>query len=81
MEIKTERPTCTDCGNYIDDHEIAIERNGELLCWHCLRKFCKEDPEAYTEWLLGNSLTHGYNFCRKTIDEERVVFPRGRDIA
>lgn len=84
MEIKTERPVCDDCKLEIDDNEIAIERGGELLCLDCIMKSfdakCSA-PRDFMEWLLGDNLTYGRHFRRKYIDEERVVYPRGRDIA
>ncbi len=84
MEIKTERPVCDDCKLEIDDNEIAIERGGELLCLDCIMKSfdvkCSA-PRDFMEWLLGDNLTYGRNFRRKYIDEERVILPRGRDIA
>lgn len=84
MELKTERPVCVDCGCEIEDNEIAIERGGELLCLGCIKKSFGIKGGAMAdllEWLLGDNLTHGRNFVRRYIDEERVILPRGRDIA
>lgn len=82
MEIKHKRPVCDECKLEIDDNDIAIERGGELLCLGCIMKSfdvkCSA-PRDFLEWLLGDELTYGRHFCRKYIDEERVVQPRGRE--
>lgn len=83
MDIKIERPVCDDCRLEIDDNEIAIERGGELLCLNCIMKSFDVKCSArrdFLEWLLGDNLTYGRHFRRKYIDEERIAFPRGRDI-
>lgn len=84
MKIKDECAVCEDCGCEIGENEIAIERGGELLCLECIMKSfdvkCSA-PRDFLEWLLGDNLTYGRHFIRKYIDEERVVWPRERDIA
>ena len=84
MEIRVKRAVCTVCGCEIGDNEIAIERDGELLCLGCIKKeFGIKDGAVsdLLEWLLGDNLTYGRHFRRKYIDEERIVVPRGREIA
>ena len=84
MEITVKRAVCTVCGCEVGDNEIAIERDGELLCLGCIMKEFGIKGGAggdLLEWLLGDDLTYGRNFRRKYTGEERVVMPRGRDIA
>ena len=84
MELIDKRPVCDDCKLEIDDNEIAIERGGELLCLNCVMKSFDLKSSAmrdFLEWLLGDNLTYGRDFVKKYIDEARVVWPRGRDIA
>ena len=84
MELIDKHPVCDDCKLEIGENEIAIERGGELLCLDCVMKSfdvkCSA-PRDFLEWLLGDNLTYGRHFIRKYIDEERVVWPRERDIA
>lgn len=84
MKHIDKKPVCDDCKLEIGENEIAIERGGELLCLNCIMKSFDIKSSAmrdFLEWLLDDNLTYGRHFVQKCIDEERVVFPRERDIA
>lgn len=78
MQIKIERAVCAECGNYIRDDEIALFRQGEILCEHHLKQFFKDSFGDALDWVLDGNVTHGRDFSKKYIAaEERVVYPRG----
>lgn len=81
MEIKIEYAVCADCEKEIGtfDHAVVL-KDGEILCKRCYMAYL----DGAFEDALGNvaEVTTGRRLAKKHINgEERIVMPRGREIA
>lgn len=73
--VKSKRAVCSNCDCYIDEDEIAIFRDGDLMCESCLKKWAGEDFACFLEWLIGyKCVTYGISFITKYFDEEHIDF-------
>lgn len=71
-EAHTKAATCSECGYELLHDEVAIKRDGEILCEQCLKKFFADDIATAIEWLTDHmSVTHGYDF-EETVTVEYV---------
>lgn len=42
-------PVCADCGHYFGIGAKAMEVDGELVCWDCLKKWAEDvSPRSWT---------------------------------
>lgn len=68
VEIKADH--CSECARELLHDEVAIERDGAILCEKCLKEFFTDDLATAIEWLTDHmSVTHGYDFERSVLVE------------
>lgn len=81
MEIKTECAVCEDCGCEIEElDEAVVLKTGEILCKDCMMEYIKGNFADALENV--QEVTTGRRLAKKYLHgDERVVYPRGRDIA
>lgn len=81
MEIKTEYAVCEDCGCEIEElDEAVVLKTGEILCKDCMMEYIKGNFADALENV--QEVTTGRRLMKKyAAGEERVVYPRERDIA
>ena len=51
--IKHDRwgdPVCSDCGHYFGIDAKAMEVDGELVCWDCLKKWAEDDFSSFMDY-------------------------------
>ena len=80
MEIRVERAVCADCEREIGtfDHAVVL-KDGEILCKRCYIAYLEGAFEDALENVA--EVTTGRRLAKKYTGEERVVMPRGREIA
>lgn len=82
MKTYKELASCEDCDNYIFDLDYALKgADGVIRCKRCFNEWLKEDWVTALEWAQTAEITNGERLSGIRFDEERVVWPRGRDIA
>ncbi len=80
MGIKTELAVCTECKYDIEEFDPAVKlKNGDILCRECMMESLDGDFVGTLE--LFEEVTTGARLAKKYIDEECVVYPRGRETA
>lgn len=50
-------PVCADCGHCIDSHTEAMDVDGELVCWDCLRKWATDDFGGFMDYMTSAKRT------------------------
>lgn len=44
-------PICADCGRILDHTDRAMDVDGELVCWDCLKKWAEDDFSLFMEYM------------------------------
>lgn len=44
-------PVCADCGHYFGIGAKAMEVDGELVCWDCLKKWAEDDFSSFMDYV------------------------------
>lgn len=47
-------PVCADCGHYFGIDAKAMEVDGELVCWDCLKKWAKDDFSSFMDYFASD---------------------------
>ena len=42
-------PICADCGHILDHTDRAMDVDGELVCWDCLKKWAEDDFSLFMD--------------------------------
>ena len=45
-------PVCADCGHYFGIGAKAMEVDGKLVCWDCLKKWAEDDFSSFMEYFV-----------------------------
>lgn len=44
-------PICADCGRILDHTDKAMDVDGELVCWDCLKKWAEDDFSGFMGYM------------------------------
>lgn len=47
-------PVCADCGHYFGIGVKAMEVDGELVCWDCLKKWAEDDFSSFMDYVAAD---------------------------
>ena len=47
-------PVCADCGHYFGIGAKAMEVDGELVCWDCLKKWAADDFSSFMDYIAAD---------------------------
>lgn len=47
-------PVCADCGHYFGVDAKAMEVDGELVCWDCLKKWAEDDFSSFMDYIAAD---------------------------
>lgn len=47
-------PVCADCGHYFGIGAKAMEVDGELVCWDCLKKWAADDFSSFMDYVAAD---------------------------
>ena len=47
-------PVCSDCGHYFGIGAKAMEVDGELVCWDCLKKWAEDDFSSFMDYFAAD---------------------------
>ena len=47
-------PVCADCGHYFGIGAKAMEVDGELVCWDCLKKWAEDDFSSFMDYIAAD---------------------------
>lgn len=47
-------PVCADCGHYFGIGAKAMEVDGELVCWDCLKKWAEDDFSLFMDYVAAD---------------------------
>ena len=54
-------PVCADCGHCLDSHTEAMDVDGELVCWDCVRKWANDDFGGFMDYMTSAKRTILYS--------------------
>ncbi len=68
-------PVCADCGHYIDSHTEAMEVDGELVCWDCLKKWAADDFSGFMDFMTAQKRTilYGADIEQLAVEDEGMA--------
>lgn len=62
---------CADCGHYFWIGAKAMEVDGELVCWDCLKKWAEDDFSSFMDYMTQEKRRVLYDFeIEQLIDED-----------
>lgn len=66
-------PVCADCGHYFGIGVKAMEVDGELVCWDCLKKWAEDDFSSFMDYFASDEheIVHEHDIEKLAEEDEQ----------
>lgn len=74
-------PICADCGHILDHTDRAMDVDGELVCWDCLKKWADDDFSLFMDYMTEERRTILYGADIEALAAEHAAEDVYEDMA
>lgn len=74
-------PICADCGHILGHTDMAMDVDGELVCWDCLKKWADDDFILFMDYMTEERRTILYSADIEAIIAEHAADDVYEDMA